>query len=276
MLNKIGRLTNSDKNEIRAILDDVFKLLDADKKEKARKKIYELSKTQNYFIRKFLGKELLNYHDQRKIVPLVKKMLDNKYYGIRASALFYFFDRYRQEPEKLLEILDEHYDSAPWEAETIINELWKKYPEIMKEHMEKWIESDDKSKRAISFHGMENIANKDPQYIMNFLAKAIDDNALEVQKKITHILTQVARSKPIIAFPVIREWLTDADDRRVKTIWVSMKKLANIISQSNKRNQKNDFVILTEQTIKDWAKDENKKVAKMGKKLLYIIKQNKH
>ena len=111
---------------------------------------------------------------------------------------------------------------------------------------------------------------------MSFFAKATDDNALEVQKNITHILTQVARSKPIIAFPVIREWLTDADDRRVKTIWVSMKKLANIISQSNKRNQKNDFVILTEQTIKDWAKDENKKVAKMGKKLLYIIKQNKH
>jgi 3-methyladenine DNA glycosylase AlkC len=198
-------------------------------------------------------------------------MVEHQLYGIRATALFYYSAKYFDEPDKLLDIIEELYDSVPWEAESIINELWKKYSDLMKKRMKQWIVSDKEAKRALAFHGMENIAFSDPDYIMDFVSLAIDDDSMEVQKKITHILTQVARAKPIIAFPYIREWLLTPGDKRRKTIWVSMKKLANILNQKGRREKSQDFVLLTEQTIKDWAIDENESVAHMGKKLLQII-----
>ncbi|MDN5354411.1 MAG: hypothetical protein PWQ09_1167 [Candidatus Cloacimonadota bacterium] len=271
MLNKIGRLDSEATKEIDNILHEVFELLDEDKKEKALKKLYNLSKTPNYFIREYVGKKLLDYEDQRKMFPITKKMLKHKMYGIRATALFYMYNRYMQEPEKMLEILGETFEDIPWEAESIINEMWKKYPELMKQRMKEWVKSDNEKKRAISFHGMENIAKSDPNYIMEFISDAIDDETIEVQKKITHILTQVARSNPIIVYPYIREWLAKADDKRIKTIWVSMKKLANIVNQRSKRDKEHDFVLLTDQTIRDWKNDENKNVSHMGRKLFRII-----
>ncbi|MDY6916245.1 MAG: DNA alkylation repair protein [Candidatus Cloacimonadota bacterium] len=271
MLNKIGRLDSEATKEIDNILYKVFDLLDDDNKGKAKTKLYSLAKTPNYFIREYVGKKLLDYDDQRKMFPIAKKMLSHKMYGIRATALFYMYNRYIQEPKKLLEILGETFEDIPWEAESIINEMWKKYPELMKECMKEWVKSDNEKKRAISFHGMENIAKSDPNYIMEFISDAIDDETIEVQKKITHILTQVARSNPIIVYPYIREWLTEADEKRIKTIWVSMKKLANIVNQRSKRDKDKDFVILTDQTIRDWKNDENRNVAHMGRKLFRII-----
>jgi 3-methyladenine DNA glycosylase AlkC len=271
MLSKIGRLDSESRNELKEILDSIYKLLDENKKMKAEKKLVELSKTPNYFIREFTGKYLINYKDQRKIVPIVKKMISHKIYGVRATALFYYYMRYREDPEVMIKILEKSFEKIPWEVESIINEMWKRYPELMKERMKKWIVSDNSQQRALAFHGMENIAHSDPNYIMHFISTAIDDKTMEVQKKITHILTQVARANPIIVFPYIREWLSDADEKRIKTIWVSMKKLANIIIQRNHRERSGEFVLLTQQTINDWANDENENVAKMGKKLSYII-----
>jgi len=187
------------------------------------------------------------------------------------TALFYYYKTYKDDPEKLIEILEETYDNIPWEVESIINEMWKRFPELMKHKMYSWIDSENSKKRALSFHGMENIANSDPQYIMEFISKAIDDDTIEVQKKITHILTQVARANPIIVFPYVREWLSDANDKRIKTIWVSMKKLANIVIQRNRREKSEEFVLLTQQTINDWTHDENENVAKMGDKLSHIV-----
>ncbi len=273
MLSKIGRLDSESRKELKEILDSIYKLLDENKKMKAEKKLIELSRTPNYFIREFAGKYLINYKDQRKIVPIVKKMINHKIYGVRATALFYYYMRYREDPEVLIKILEKSFENIPWEVESIINEMWKRYPELMKERMSKWIVSDNSQQRALAFHGMENIAHSDPNFIMHFISTAIDDKTMEVQKKITHILTQVARANPIIVFPYIREWLSDADEKRIKTIWVSMKKLANIIIQRNHRERSGDFILLTEQTINDWANDENENVAKMGKKLSYIIKR---
>ncbi|MCD4820461.1 MAG: DNA alkylation repair protein [Candidatus Cloacimonetes bacterium] len=270
MFNKIGRLDTDMKKDIKQHLEEFYKLLDKNKKEQAEKQLFVLAKTPNYFIREFAGKELLNYHDQRKILPLIKKMLKHRIYGIRATAIFYFYSKLIDKPKKLLKILEESIDSVPWEVESIINDLWKKYPELLKESLKEWILSENESKRALSFHGMENIANSDPVYIMNFIALAIDDESMEVQKKITHILTQVARTNPVIVYPYIHEWLLDADEKRVKTIWVSMKKLANIVIQKSRREKSHDFVMLTKQTISDWATDENENVSKMGKKLSFI------
>jgi len=271
-LNEIGRLDSESIKELNTIVDSIFKLLDENNKDKAEKKLIKMAKTPNYFIREYLGKNLIKYKDQRKIVPIAKRMIKHKIYGVRATALFYFYERYREDVDRIYKYLDDNFDKIPWEVESIVNDLWKAHPDFMKEKMPNWLNSDNQKKRALSFHGMENIAQTDPNFIMNFVSKAIDDKALEVQKKITHILTQVARANPIIAFPYIKEWLSNADETRIKTIWVSMKKLANIINQKYRRDNNANFVMLTEQTINDWRNDENETVSHMGDRLARIIR----
>jgi len=157
-------------------------------------------------------------------------------------------------------------------VESIINDLWKRYPGEMKKQMLEWLRSEDEGKRALSFHGMENISGREPAFIMDFINRAIDDKSVEVQKKITHILTQVARSRPAECYPYIHEWLLSGDETRMKTLWVSMKKLANIVIQKSKRDKSQEFIMLTHRTIQDWKNDENKNVAQMGQKLMGILK----
>jgi 3-methyladenine DNA glycosylase AlkC len=141
----------------------------------------------------------------------------------------------------------------------------------MKTTMMRWIKSDNERKRALAFHGMEAVSYDDPGYIMDFVSYAIDDDSVDVQKKITHILTQVARVNPIIVFPYIREWLIEGKDSRTKTIWVSMKKLTNIVVQKYRRDRSNDFAMLTQQTVQDWMNDENEYVSNMGERLGKIL-----
>ncbi|HHE37741.1 MAG TPA: hypothetical protein ENL20_04115 [Candidatus Cloacimonetes bacterium] len=272
MLKKIGRLDNDSIKELDLLIDSIFKLFDKGKKEKAEKELYKIAKTPNYFIREYIGKNLIKYSDQRKILAVAKKMLKHKMYGIRATALFYLYTKYGDDPEKILKLLNSNFETIPWEVESIINDMWKKFPDFMKIHMKEWQSSKNEKKRALSFHGMENIARSDSKYIMEFISRSIDDATMDVQKKITHIMTQVARANPTIAFPYIREWLVTADETRIKTIWVSMKKLANIVKQKNRRDRSvEDFVILTEQTVNDWKNDENENVVNMGERLYRII-----
>ena len=184
MLKAIGRLDNNSLRELNVLVKEIFDLLEAGKKEEAEKKIYEIAKTPNYFIREKLGELFTTYKDQRTMYNLGRKMLSNKIYGIRATALFYFYNKNKKEPEKTLKYLDKTFSSTPWEVESIINDLWRDFPSVMKTEMLNWIESDNESKRALSFHGMENISNSDPNFIMTFLGKAIDYESIELQKKI--------------------------------------------------------------------------------------------
>ncbi len=272
MLNNIGRLDEDDIIELNQKLETIFEYLDNNNKEEALKEIHELANTQNYFVREYFGKHLLDYHNQRKISPVMRKMLKSENYGERATALFYFYNKYLKEPDKIVDILDKIFQNTPWETENILNELWKFAPNVMKERMKSWIKSDNELKRALSFHGMEHIANIDPEYIMEFVENTLGDQSMEVQKKITHILTQVAKTKPFIVYPYIRSWIINSDDSHQKTIWASMKKLANIITQKSKRDKSPDFVLLTKQTIKDWSRDPNEKVKNIGRRLYGIIR----
>ncbi|MFC1887741.1 DNA alkylation repair protein [Candidatus Cloacimonadota bacterium] len=271
MLTKIGRLDTEAKNELQSMIESIYAHLRKNKLAKAEKALVKIASTPNYFIREYVGKQLINYEDQDVLFSIAQKMISHKIYGVRATALFFFYSVFKDSPEDLIEVLEDTYEHIPWEVESIINEMWKKYPDLMKVKMYSWIESEDSQKRALSFHGMENIAHSDPQYIMEFIGKAIDDETIEVQKKITHILTQVARANPIIVFPYVREWLSEANEKRIKTIWVSMKKLANIVIQRNRREKSEEFVLLTQQTINDWTNDENDNVSKMGEKLSHIV-----
>lgn len=270
-MNEIGRLDSDDRIALNSELDDIFKLIEKDKLKLAEKRLIKISKTPNYFVREYIGRYLAQFQEPAKIEQISMQMLKHKIYGVRATALFTLYSLHFDEPEFLYDLMEKTYDSVPWEVESIINDLWKRFPAMMKESMKSWIDSEDSQKRALSFHGMESIAYEDPIYIMNYVGKAIDDETIAVQKKITHILSQVAKINPIVVFPYIREWLAEADETRIKTIWISMKKLANIVAQKNRHENRDEFVILTEQTIEDWKNDENENVADMGSRLLRII-----
>ncbi len=273
MLKSMGILEREDLKELKEIANSVMEKIENGDKEAGEKQLIKIAKTPNYFIREELGRLLAMYPKQKKMHYTMKKFLTHKYYGVRATALFYFYNRYISTPEKLIKILEITYKETPWETESVIFELWKRHSEVMKVEMLKWIESEDSQKRAISFHGMENIANKDPFYILDFIGKVIDDETTDVQKKITHVLTQVARSKPAECYPYIREWLLNSNDIRYKTIWISMKKLTNIITQKSRREKSHEFVLLTQRTINDWKDDSDKTVAAIGKGLAKLLRR---
>jgi 3-methyladenine DNA glycosylase AlkC len=274
MLKEVGRLDSDDFKELDSIVEKILKQLQNGKEDLAKKKIHALANTANYFIRDTLGKLLATYDDTETMDRICLEMLDHRVYGIRATALFYFYYKNLQNPRKILEILEKTFETIPWEAESIAFEMWKRNADVMKEVMPSWTASDNEKKRALSMHGMENIAGQDPQFVMNFVGNLIDDESLEVQKKITHILTQVGRLRPNQCYPFIRQWLIEADEKRVKTIWVSMKKLANILVQRSRRDKSQEFIIVTQKTVKDWKADPNQNVAQMGLRLHQIIGRN--
>lgn len=271
MLNKIGRLDADDKKELYLMIQDIFSLIDNEDEEKVKKELKRIGMTQNYFIREYIGQELGKLDTEKKLYDIFIEFLNHKFYGSRAIAIFYLSTMHANDVEKIFSILEQTFETTHWEVEAIIADLWKADPDFMKTNMLEWIQSDNPLRRALSFHGMEHISNTDPTYVMDFIEKAIDDNTIEVQKKITHVLTQIARDNPIIVYPYVRKWLLDASDKRIKTIWISMKKLANIVNQRARRDFNDKFVMLTEQTIDDWTHDNNQKVVTMGNNLQYII-----
>jgi hypothetical protein len=81
----------------------------------------------------------------------------------------------------------------------------------------------------------------------------------------------VGRQKPLQCYTHVRKWLIDADDKRVRTIWQTMKKLANIFKQRSRRDKSVDFMNITQKTVMEWKSDPNPNVSSMGGKLAYII-----
>lgn len=252
-------------------LDKIFKNLDQDKKDLAKKKILTIANTSNYFVREDLGKRLAAYEGNGLLDSICAEMLDDFLYGIRATALFYFYYKRQNQPEIIIKTIEKTFESVPWESETICFEMWKKHPEVMQSYMPLWAESENEKKRAISMHGMENVATKNPQFVLNFVGKLLDDDSEEVQKKISHILTQVGRQRPLQCYTAVRRWLIDADEKRIRTIWQTMKKLANIFKQRSQRDKTYDFINVTQKTVMEWKNDPNPNVSSMGGKLAYII-----
>jgi len=275
MIKKIGRLSPDEKSELYSKTDEVIDTI-KDSPKKGLKELEKIATTQNYFARKKIGEIIANSEVKDEVEEFALKLLESNNYAQRATALFFCAEYYKNNPEKMIEILSNYYNDIRWEAENLMDNYWKSYPKLMKQNMLKWIESDDEEKRSLSFHGLENFTYHDPQFVLDFIKKVIDDESLEVQKKITHTIIQIAKTKPAVVYPHLREWLTEADDKRIKTIWVSMKKLANSLKNSNGRDRKKnkDFYMLTKDTIKEWKRDKNDKVNTMGKKLNKIIKHN--
>lgn len=272
MIKEVGRLNLDDFKLMDAQVDKIFKNLDKNKADLAAKQIQELGNTANYFVREELGKRLATYTGKGPLDDVCAGMLDNHFYGIRATALFYFYFKRAEEPAVIVKILEKTIENVPWESETICFELWKRAPEVMKEYMPLWAESPSEKKRAMSMHGMENIAMRNPQYVLTFVSQLLDDESEEVQKKVSHILTQLGRQRPLQTYTNIRRWLLAGDEKRARTIWQTMKKLANIFSQRSQRDKTYDFINVTQRTIAEWKQDPNPIVSQMGNRLAHIMK----
>lgn len=271
MIKEVGRLNIDDFKKLDAQVEKIFKHLDKGRDDLAIKLILELANTANYFVREELGKRLATYDGKGNLDQICGDLLSDFIYGVRATGLFYFYYKYFDSPEHIIKTLEKTYASVPWESETICFELWKRFPDAMREHMPYWADSADDKKQAMSMHGMENIAAKNPQFVLAFLSKLLDSESEEVQKKISHVLTQVGRVRPIQTYANVRRWLLDADETRFNTIWQTLKKLVNIFTQKSKRENGNDFLSITQRTIQDWKRDSNPNVQNMGQKLDGIV-----
>lgn len=271
MIKEVGRLNIDDYKFLDASVEKIFRNVEKGKSSLAEKQIVELGNTANYFVREELGKRLALYTGNGEMDEICNKLLEHFIYGVRATGLFYFYYKHQSNPEKIVKTIEKTFESVPWESETICFEMWKKAPEVMKENMPLWAESDNEKKRAISMHGMESIANRNPQYVLTFVARLLDDESEEVQKKVSHILTQVGRQRPLQCYNNVRRWLIDGDAQRINTIWQTLKKLANIFTQRSKRDKSNDFINITQRIVAEWRNDSNQNVATMGAKLSGII-----
>ncbi|PKN79917.1 MAG: hypothetical protein CVU48_03840 [Candidatus Cloacimonetes bacterium HGW-Cloacimonetes-1] len=271
MIKAVGRLNIDEIKELDSETEKIFRYLDQDKEDLAKKKILKISNTPNYFVREEFGKRLAQYTGTGPLDTICSEMLEDHLYGIRATGLFYFYNKRQSEPEIIVKTIEKTFETVPWESETIAFEMWKRHSGVMKKYMPIWAESPNEKKRAISMHGMENIASKNPQFVLNFVYALLDDESDEVQKKVSHILTQVGRQRPLQCYTNVRKWLIGADEKRVKTIWQTMKKLANIFAQRSKRDKTYDFINITQKTVQEWRTDSNPAVASMGAKLAHII-----
>lgn len=275
MVKEIGRLTDKEEQELIEETNKTLELVQKDDK-KGKAALEKLASCKNYFGRLIIAETLAKSPLKEEIAKnFIKKLLSSHNYAKRATALFFFYYYYDGEPEKIIDIVSKYYNDIKWEAENIMDQFWKKYPNLMKQNMLKWIESSDENKRSLSFHGLGNIAPKDPHFAMEFIEKIIDDESIEVQKKITHTIVQLARARPADVYPYLKEWLRDANEKRIKTIWVSMKKLTSSLTSNGKERNK-DFEMLTKETIKDWKRDKNPKISTMGEKLYELIIQEEN
>ena len=272
MIKEIGRLNLDDYKLMDAQVEKIFRNLDKDKIDLARKQITEMANTPNYFVREELGKRLANYDGPGAMEDVCGELLEDHIYGIRATALFYFYYNRRSDPAVIIRILEKTVESVPWESETILFELWKASPDLMKSTMPVWAQSPSAKKRAMSMHGMDNIAIRSPQFVLTFIENLIDDESEEAEDKISHVLTQVGRYRPLHTYVNIRRWLKDGDENRARVLWNTMKKLASLIAQRNRKDQSPEFVSVTQRAIQDWRVDSAPIVSQMGNRLAQIIR----
>jgi len=272
----IGRLTSKEIKDLEAKVQQIFINLDEGQEDLAKEDIIQLLSTSNYFIRELVGKKLVEYRDGDKMDLVVLSLLGHKTYGVRAATIFYYFLKYSDDPEKIFKLLEISWSDTPWETEHILHEMWIKYPDIMKAEMMKWVRSEFDKQRALAYHGMELIAGNDPFYIAECVELNLDNENVDVQKKIANVLTHVVRAKPAESLPYLREWLTKASEQRTKTIYLSMKKLLSIAIQNaanGKINRTDDFYLLTMHAINDWKTDPLENIAELGTKLVNFTKK---
>ncbi len=271
MIKSIGRLNLDDYKLIDSQVEKIFINLGKDRIQEATELITEMANTQNYFVREELGKRLATYEGPGAMKEVCSKLLDDHIYGIRATALFYFYYSNIDNPEVLLRILSKTAETVRWESEHIIEELWKSHPELMKQEMAQWALSPSPKKRAMSMHGMERVALDSPQFVLMHLEKLLDDEDPDVQEKFVKTLISVARHRPQHAYMNVLRWLKFGDEDRARLLWDALKVLAAIVARREREDQSNDFWTITRRVVGDWRKDSSPLVSQMGNRLHQIL-----
>jgi hypothetical protein len=198
MIKEIGRLNLDDYKLMDAQVEKIFRNLDKDKIDLARKQITEMANTPNYFVREELGKRLANYDGPGAMEDVCGELLEDHIYGIRATALFYFYYNRRSDPAV------DHQDfgkdggkCALGERNHPLRALEGQSGPDEKHHAGLGAIS-QRQEAPMSMHGMENIAIRSPQFVLTFIENLIDDESEEVQDKISHVLTH-SRALPSFA-----------------------------------------------------------------------------
>jgi 3-methyladenine DNA glycosylase AlkC len=276
MFKDLGRLELRDIKDTEAKINKIFKYLDDDKLQLAQTNIIKLLSTPNYFIRELVGKKFVEYHDSEKMDSVVLELIGHKTYGVRAATIFYHSLKNADNPQKIISLINSCWGETPWETEHVIYEMWTKYPEVMKDEMSRWALSEFEKQRALAYHGLEVLSNDDPYYVLRLLEINLNDESIEVQKKISNVITSLIRAKPAECYPYIREWLTDPREQRQKTLFLAVKKLASIALHahaSGKITKSDEFFMLTLHAINDWKTDPDENVATAGVKLAQGVKK---
>ena len=91
MIKKVGRLDRDDYQLLDSYVEKISKNLDKGNINQAQKLIYEVANTPNYFVREELGKRLAEYTGTGNLDAICYEMLEDRFYPIRATALFYFY-----------------------------------------------------------------------------------------------------------------------------------------------------------------------------------------
>lgn len=253
------------------MISKIYQNIKNEKIELAKTNIIKLLSTPDFFIREYVGRKFVDCPDDDKMQEIINELVDHKVYGVRAATIFYYYIKYDNNPEKIFDLLDKSWNDTPWETEFILHEMWQKHPDIMKEKMKIWAESDFIKQKTIAYHGIETIANSDPIYVLKLVEKNLDEQNIDLQKKISNILSHVVKARAAEAYAYFREWLTKPSESRNKTLFLAMKKLVSIAC-SPKSNKTDDFYILTMQAIQDWKVDPVKSVSSTGEKLVSFAK----
>ncbi len=271
MIKSIGRLKLDDYKLMDSQVEKIFINLGKDRIEQATELIIEMANTPNYFVREEFGKRLAKYEGPGAMEEVCSKLLDDHIYGIRATALFYYYYRNIDNLPVLIEILGRTVQSVKWESEHILEELWKRSPELMKQQMPKWALSPSAKKRAMSMHGMDSIVQSSPQFVLTHLDSLIDDEDAEVREAFVKLLIQVGCHRPQHSYVNVYRWLKDGTEDRARLLWDALKVMASIVARGERENQSGDFWTITRRTVSDWRKDPNELISQMGARLSQIL-----
>ena len=275
MFNNLGRLDNRDIKDNEAKINKIFSFIEAGNAESARTNIVKLLDTSNYFLREYVGKKLCEYHDGEAMDQVIVSLIGHKVYGVRAAILFYYYEKYKNEPKNIIQVLDMSWSDTPWETEQILTEMWKKHQKLMKTEMLRWAESQFDKQKAFAYHGVEAITKVDPLYVLSLVEKNLDFPNGDVQKKIINALVGVLRAKPADCYSFVREWLTSPSESRTSSIQIAMRRLISISIQNhnNKPNKVDELYLLTMQVVNDWKSDPDPTVSELGTKLAAFAKK---
>ncbi len=267
MLQHDNYLDNESLIELELEIDNILILFKKKKTDLATRELARITHTNNFFLRKETGRLLFESQELKILDPILKVFLTNKAYGIRAVAFVYFSLKLQNSPESLLAFVGKYHKNIRWESEDIMNSLWEEYREDIKPQIKKFAKSKTIHLQELSFIGLEKIIDEDIDFVLEMVEIGLNNKAEEIQESVKKILDIIIKKKPIETYPYLREWLVICEKPAQQMILYFLKKIAKLISQSERKELSIEFMILAQQLIDDWKNDRNQEIKTIGNEL---------